>query len=52
MSSARFSDMPLSDRHKQMRWRNIAVALILLGLVVLFFFITIAKMGGQTMHVF
>ena len=48
MSSARSFDMPLSDRHKQMRWRNIAVALILIGLVVLFFFITIAKMGTNT----
>jgi hypothetical protein len=40
--------MPLHDRHKQMRWRNLAVALILVGLVVLFFFITIAKMGGHS----
>jgi hypothetical protein len=40
--------MPLHDRHKQMRWRNIVVALILIGLVVLFFFITIAKMGSQS----
>ena len=40
--------MPLSKRHKQMRWRNIAVALILVGLVVLFYFITIAKMGANS----
>jgi hypothetical protein len=39
--------MPPHDRHKQMRWRNIVVALLLLGLVVLFFFITVAKMGGK-----
>jgi hypothetical protein len=39
--------MPPHDRHKQMRWRNVAVALILLGLVVLFFFITMAKLKGQ-----
>ena len=35
--------MPLHNRHKQMRWRNVVVALILVFLVVLFFLITVAK---------
>ncbi|HKJ72525.1 MAG TPA: hypothetical protein VKA19_00280 [Alphaproteobacteria bacterium] len=39
--------MPLHDRHKQLRWRNIAVALILIGLVVLFYLITVAKLSGH-----
>lgn len=38
--------MPLSEEHKKRRGRNFALAAVLLGLVVLFFFITIAKMGG------
>jgi len=40
--------MPLHERHKQLRWRNIAVALILVGLVVLFFLISLAKMKANT----
>jgi len=40
--------MPLHDRHKQLRWRNITVALILVGLVVLFFFMTLAKMKANS----
>lgn len=39
--------MPLSDEHKKRRGRNYALAAVLLGLVVLFFFITLAKMGAR-----
>ena len=38
--------MPISDMHKKRRNRNLAIAGILVGLVVLFFFITVIKMGG------
>ncbi len=37
--------MPITDQHKRRRSRNIALALFLAGLVVLFFFMTIAKLG-------
>ena len=40
--------MPLHDRHKQLRWRNITVALILAGLVILFFLISIVKMKANS----
>jgi len=33
--------------HRRRRWRNYALAGVLLGLVVLFFFITMARMGAQ-----
>ena len=36
---------PLVERKRIIASRNRALALVLLGLVVLFFFITIAKMG-------
>jgi hypothetical protein len=32
---------------KSRRGRNLALALVLLGFVVLFYFITIARIGGQ-----
>jgi len=38
--------MPLSDEHKKRRGRNYALAAVLLGLMVLFFLITLAKMGA------
>ena len=38
--------MPLSIEHKKRRGRNIAVGLALLGVVVLFYVITLVKMGG------
>jgi hypothetical protein len=38
--------MPLSDEHKKRRGRNYALAAVLLGLMVLFFLITLAKMGS------
>lgn len=41
--------MPHHDEHKRRRARNIALALVLGALAVLFYLITIAKMtgGGQ-----
>lgn len=38
--------MPVSDMHRKRRGRNYALAGVLLVLVVLFFFVSIAKMGG------
>ncbi|MEQ9638486.1 MAG: hypothetical protein RIM84_00550 [Alphaproteobacteria bacterium] len=38
--------MPLSDRHRQKRGRNFALAGVLVLLVVLFFVVSIVKMGG------
>ena len=40
------SAMPLHDEHKRRRARNFALGGVLLALVVLFYFITIAKMTG------
>jgi hypothetical protein len=37
--------MPLSDRHRQKRGRNYALAAALLALVVLFFIVSIVKMS-------
>ncbi|MDP6516790.1 MAG: hypothetical protein QF926_09240 [Alphaproteobacteria bacterium] len=37
--------MPIHEQHRRQRTRNLAVALTLIGLVVLFFMITIAKMS-------
>lgn len=39
--------MPVSDEHKKRSGRNYALGGVLLGLVVLFFFITIVKMSGN-----
>ncbi len=39
--------MPITEEHKKRRGRNIALALVLVGLVVLFFAITIVRLGGQ-----
>lgn len=38
--------MPLSDRHRERRGRNFALAAVLVAFVVIFFFVSIAKMGG------
>jgi len=38
--------MPLHDEHRRRRGRNLALALVLGALVVLFYFITIARMNG------
>jgi hypothetical protein len=38
--------MPLSDHHKRHRARNYAVGAVLIGLVVLFYVLTMVRMGG------
>jgi hypothetical protein len=38
--------MPQHDEHKRRRARNIALAVVLFALVVLFYSITIVRMGG------
>ncbi len=38
--------MKYSDLHRRRRGRNFAVGAVLLGLAVLFFFITIVKLQG------
>ena len=38
--------MPLHPVHRRQRWKNIALAVSLGALVVLFFLITLAKLGG------
>ncbi|MCW0232485.1 MAG: hypothetical protein OJJ21_02685 [Ferrovibrio sp.] len=38
--------MPMNDEHKRRRARNIALAVVLFALVVLFYSITIVRMGG------
>jgi hypothetical protein len=40
--------MPLSDRHREKRGRNLALAAVLLLLVVLFFVVSIVKMSGAS----
>jgi len=42
-----YQDMPDKEYYRRRRWRNYALAGVLLGLVVLFFFITLARMGGE-----
>ena len=37
-----------SDRHRRQRVKNFALVAVLFGLVVLFYFISIAKMTGGT----
>lgn len=39
--------MPLSDQHKKKRSRNVALALALGAMVVLFFTVTMVKIGGN-----
>ncbi len=38
--------MPIHEQHRRQRTKNIALALALGALVVLFFLITLAKLGG------
>lgn len=35
--------MPIHEQHRRQRGKNITLALVIVGLMVLFFFITIAK---------
>ncbi len=37
----------LSDQHRRQRGKNIALLAVLGGLVVLFYLVTIVRMGGQ-----
>jgi len=38
---------PISEQHKRNRGRNLALLGVLLGLVVLFYVLTLVRMGGQ-----
>jgi hypothetical protein len=38
--------MPVGERHRQQRTKNLALAGVLFGLVVMFFLITLVKMKG------
>jgi hypothetical protein len=38
--------MPVTERHRRMRGRNLALGGFLLALVLLFFVVTIVKMQG------
>lgn len=40
--------MPISDRHREKRGRNLALAGVLIVLVVLFFVVSVVKMGGAS----
>jgi hypothetical protein len=40
-------DRQPSDMHRRQRGKNIALALLLAGLVVLFYIVAIVKMGGS-----
>ncbi|MGB0920099.1 MAG: hypothetical protein ACPG1C_02135 [Alphaproteobacteria bacterium] len=39
--------MPITDEHKKKKGRNVTLALILGALVVLFFTVTMVKIGGN-----
>lgn len=39
--------MPISEEHKKKRGRNIALALVLGAMVVLFFTVTVVRIGGN-----
>ncbi len=38
--------MPIGDRHRERRGRNLAMAWLLVAVVVLFFVVTIVKLKG------
>ncbi len=40
--------MPIENTHKRRRGRNIALALVLVGLIVLLYLITLVRMGGAS----
>ena len=42
-----YQPMPDKELIRRRRWRNYALGGVLLALVVLFFFITLARMGGE-----
>ena len=37
----------MSDRHRQRRGRNLALLAVLGGMAVLFYLVTLVRMGGQ-----
>ncbi len=39
--------MPISERHKRLRGRNLALGAALLALAVIFFLATLVKIGGN-----
>jgi hypothetical protein len=39
--------MPITDQHKRLRGKNIALGGALLALVVIFFLATLVKIGGN-----
>jgi len=39
--------MPLSEQHRRRRGKNLALGAALFALVILFFVVTIVKMGAQ-----
>ncbi len=41
-------EMPITERHKRRRGRNLALAGALLALVVLFFLVTLVKLSGAS----
>ncbi len=41
-------EMPITERHKRWRGRNLALAGALLALVALFFLATLVKLGGAS----
>jgi uncharacterized membrane protein len=48
MSDAMVDPRPSdSDRHRQQRGKNLVVAAFLVALVVIFFLLTLVRMGGQ-----
>ena len=38
--------MPVTDLHKRTRTKNLTVAGVLVGVMALFFFLTLVKLGG------
>jgi hypothetical protein len=40
--------MPATERHRRQRGKNLVLAWVLFALVVLFFAITLARMGGAS----
>ncbi len=42
----KYTPMPISTRHKQKRSTNVAIALSLVALALLFFLVSLVKLGG------
>jgi len=50
MAADNDNDSRAKDEVRIRRWRNIALALVLGGVVVLFFLMTMVRIGGQAGH--